>query len=165
MPRFTWGDIGPTDRATAARLAAYYEGLRLVAYQDTGDVWTLGYGHTAGVQPGMTCTHTQAFNWLTADMEAAFRTLDLWVTVPLNHHQRAALADFVFNVGEGKEGVCDGFVWLKDGEPSTLRHLLNARDWQGAADQLPLWNQDNGVVLSGLIHRRASEQQLFLSPI
>ena len=30
-----------------------FEGLRLKAYKCPGGVWTIGYGHTAGVKPGM----------------------------------------------------------------------------------------------------------------
>ena len=36
----------------ALSLVKASEGLRLQAYQDTGGVWTIGYGHTAGVNAG-----------------------------------------------------------------------------------------------------------------
>src|SRR3981081_803625 len=37
-----------------------FEGLRLDAYRDPVGIWTIGYGHTRGVQPGMTITEPQA---------------------------------------------------------------------------------------------------------
>ena len=33
-----------------------FEGCRLKAYQDSVNVWTIGYGHTKGVYDGMTIT-------------------------------------------------------------------------------------------------------------
>ena len=37
-----------------------YEGLRLEAYLCPAGVWTIGYGHTAGVGKGMKITAEQA---------------------------------------------------------------------------------------------------------
>ena len=37
-----------------------FEGLRLKAYKCPGGVWTIGYGHTTGVKPGMVITEAQA---------------------------------------------------------------------------------------------------------
>ena len=47
------------------------EGFRDTAYQDTEDVWTLGYGHTFGVGKGMTCTREEAEAWLEEDLNVA----------------------------------------------------------------------------------------------
>ena len=41
-------------------LIKQYEGCRLSAYQCAAGVWTIGYGHTAGVKKGMTITQAQA---------------------------------------------------------------------------------------------------------
>ena len=43
-----------------ATLLGVLEGEALKAYQDSGGVWTIGFGHTAGVTAGMTCTHEEA---------------------------------------------------------------------------------------------------------
>ncbi len=48
-----------------------HEGLRLKAYLDTVGVWTIGYGHTLGVDEGLTCTPEQAESWLIEDVEDA----------------------------------------------------------------------------------------------
>ena len=37
-------------------LIKQYEGCRLAAYRCAAGVWTIGYGHTAGVHSGMTIT-------------------------------------------------------------------------------------------------------------
>ena len=41
-------------------LLKHFEGCELSAYQDSVGVWTIGYGHTKGVVPGMTITQGQA---------------------------------------------------------------------------------------------------------
>ena len=41
-----------------------YEGLRLEAYLCPAGVWTIGYGHTAGVRKGMRVTAEQAEEYL-----------------------------------------------------------------------------------------------------
>src|SRR5262245_44221185 len=51
-----------------------FEGCILHAYPDpaTGAApWTIGYGHTHGVEPGMTCTRRQALDWLREDLQWA----------------------------------------------------------------------------------------------
>jgi lysozyme len=148
---FMWGSVGATPQITAERLAAYSEGLRTTAYQDSGGVWTIGYGHTADVKAGDTCTEQQATDWLTSDMAWAFDELARVVTVPCTDNQQAALADFVFNLGSGNF------------ESSTLLRKLNAGDYDGAADEFPKWVYCDGVVLQGLVIRRDNEQQLFLT--
>jgi GH24 family phage-related lysozyme (muramidase) len=50
-----------------AALLHLFEDVRLVAYKDTGGVWTIGWGHTAGVKQGDTCTTAQADAWLAED--------------------------------------------------------------------------------------------------
>lgn len=64
----TWRD----DTIADIRLA---EGCRLVAYQDGEGVWTIGYGHTAGVKPGDTCSQDEAEGWLVQDVNVAYGDL------------------------------------------------------------------------------------------
>ncbi|TAJ97487.1 MAG: lysozyme [Reyranella sp.] len=132
------------------------EGLEQEAYPDpgnkvTGEPWTIGYGHTAGVRRGDTCTEEQASEWLRQDLglaEAAVRTR---VEVPLTQGQFDALASFIFNVG------VHAFVH------STLLRLLNGGDYEGAAGQFERWINGASGPLPGLVARRAAERDLFLS--
>ena len=50
-------------------LIKQFEGCRLTAYQCAAGVWTIGYGHTAGVKQGQTITQAQAENFLKQDCE------------------------------------------------------------------------------------------------
>lgn len=128
------------------------EGLRLEAYLDTGGVWTIGYGHTGPeVVKGLKITLEQAEALLSKDLGTAERVVNKLVSVPLSQSQFDALVSFVYNIGEGQF------------KSSTMLKLLNLQDYQGAADQFPRWNKDNGKVVQGLINRRQKERALFLS--
>lgn len=80
-------------------LIKHFEGLRLQAYQCSAHVWTIGYGHTAGVQPGDSVTTEQADSLLRQDTEESERSVARYVTVPLNNCQFDALVSFTFNLG------------------------------------------------------------------
>jgi lysozyme len=125
------------------------EGLRLVAYQDTGGVWTIGYGHTGpDVKVGQTITEARADELLRRDVveaEDAVRKLCPITT----QNQFDALVSFTFNLGAGQ---------LKE---STLRRLHNEGDYFAAKLQFGRWVNDNGVKLNGLVKRRAAEAALY----
>lgn len=127
------------------------EGLRLEAYQDAGGVWTIGYGHTRDVQPGDVITQQQADDFLREDLAEAAEGVNALVKVPLNQGQFDALCDFVFNLGE------------HDLERSTLLRLLNAGNYEAAANQFRVWVMGAGEVLPGLVKRRAAERVLFVN--
>lgn len=132
------------------------EGLKLAAYKDTGDVWTIGYGtikypNGVSVKKGDVCTKSQAEAWLVNDCKWVDACLDKSVKVKLNQNQFDALASFVYNVGATAFNT------------STLLVKLNAGDYTGAAGQLDRWVNDNGKKIQGLVNRRAKEKKLFLS--
>lgn len=150
----------------ALDLARHFEGLSLTAYRCPAGVWTIGYGHTHAVTAGDTVTADQAGRLLANDMAEAAMVVDGAVTVPLTDGQRAALIDFVFNVGsgrtrKGKDPGKDGFVRLRTGKPSTLLRKLNAGDAAGAAAEFGAWVYGGGRVLPGLVRRRRAEELLF----
>lgn len=127
------------------------EGLRLTAYLDTGGVWTIGYGHTGSdVREGLTIPLSEAERLLTRDLRVAEGHVNDAVKVKLTQNQFDALVSFVYNVGGGAF------------RSSTLLKLLNAGDYDGAANQLPRWNKDNGKTVPGLTNRRREERELFL---
>jgi lysozyme len=128
-----------------------FEGCSLIAYQDVGDLWTIGYGHTAGVCEGMTITLTQAEQMLVDDLVQYGDYVTNYVTVPLQQHQFDALVSFTYNLG-----------------PGTLRHsdllsFLNAGQSSRAGDAFLEYDHADGVVVPGLARRREAERKLFLS--
>lgn len=137
------------------------EGLRLKAYPDPksgGEPWTIAYGHTKGVSPGMTCTVEQAEQWLKEDYDEVCAVIARWVTQPLEQRQGDAVADFIYNMGPGAPGVKDGFVWLRNGNHSTLLRKLNAGDMAGAALEFEKWDASGPP---GLIIRHRRQRELF----
>ena len=125
------------------------EGLRLSAYKCPADVWTIGYGTTAGVKPGQTITKERAEELLRDDARRFEGYVDRLVKVPLTQGQFDALVSFTYNLGPGAL------------EKSTLLRLLNAGDYAGAASQFGRWINAGGKPLAGLVRRRAAERALF----
>jgi GH24 family phage-related lysozyme (muramidase) len=136
--------------ASGLRILKSLEGLRLDAYQDAVGVWTIGYGTTSGVVPGMRITQAQAEEFLKKDLATFEMAIANAVKVPLTDDQFSALVSFVYNIGT------TNFVG------STLLQLLNQKDYPGAADQLLRWNKGGNQELPGLTRRRQAERALFL---
>lgn len=129
----------------------HWEGLRLEAYLPTPrDKWTIGYGHTATVKPGMVITEKQAEKLLRADIKWVRKTIKDLVEVPLSQPQYDALASLIFNIGRPQFSG------------STLLRKLNTYDYVGAADEFPKWRRQKGRILPGLVRRRKAEQRMFL---
>lgn len=131
-------------------LTERFEGCRLVAYQDQVGVWTIGYGHTRGVYPGMTCTQEQADQWAQEDSCNCEQDTNTHVTAPLTQGEFDALVDFCFNLGGTS---LNG---------STLLKLLNAGNYAAAANEFVKWDHAGGKVVAGLLRRRLAEKQEFL---
>jgi lysozyme len=123
-----------------------FEGLKLDSYRDGGGVLTIGYGHTEGVKEGEKVTQDEAEAFLKSDIETAEKAVNS-VKVPLNTNEFDSLVSFQFNTG-GLEG-------------STLLKLLNEGNFNGAANEFPKWDHDNGKVVQGLLNRREAEMKLF----
>ncbi len=136
---------------TGLELTEQFEGCRLTAYQDQVGRWTCGYGHTAGVQAGDTCTQEQAEAWLAEDISWAVQTVNLYVKIALTQGEFDALVDFVFNLGSGSF------------EHSTLLQLVNQRNFEAAAAEFDKWDHAGGQVVAGLLRRRQAEEAEFRS--
>jgi lysozyme len=126
-----------------------WEGLKLKAYLCPANVWTIGYGHTTNVTPGMEITEEQAEELLRKDLEVFEAVILNNVVVELTEHQFAALVSWAYNVGAGAV------------RRSTLLKKLNAGDYDSVPAQLARWNRVNGRVVQGLTNRRAAEAGLW----
>lgn len=146
----------PLDRA--AELGTSFEGFSATPYWDAdGHVWTYGFGSTRDLNNNPVTAHTppvtriQGIGLMRRDMTRAATVVSEDVRVPLSDHEKAALDDFIYNVGEGNF------------KASTLLRKLNAGDHEGAADEFLRWNKAGGHVLVGLVKRRAAERAEFLT--
>jgi len=138
------------------------EVLKLIAYLDDkyGKVWTLGYGHIHNVKPGDTCTEAQAEAWLLEDVAPVVADLNMQPDWNLNQNEFDALCSFIFNIGTG------AFFGAPGIKPSTMCLMLEANARRSiVAQQFNRWIYDNGVLMNGLVKRRAREKALFLEPV
>lgn len=148
----------PQINSAGLSLIQSFEGLRLAAYVDAVGVWTIGWGHTGSVNgspihAGLTITRDQADELLRADLTTFEHAVNCAVNRALTPNQFAACVSLAYNIGTG------AFA-----ESSVLRRI-NSGDMNGAADAFELWVYGGeGVILPGLVRRRAAEKELFLTP-
>lgn len=145
------GEMHVSDRGV--ELIAGFEGCRLEAYKCPAGVWTIGYGHTAGVNPGDRInSQEEAKALLKKDLEKYGGYVNDCVkkgliSFALTQNQFDALTSFCYNCGNGN-----------------LQKLVSGRDAAVIAEKLPAYNKGGGKVLPGLVRRRAEERALFLEP-
>ena len=58
-------------------LIKHFEGCELEAYKCPAGVWTIGYGHTKGIQPGMVITEETANDMLVEELAVSYTHLTL----------------------------------------------------------------------------------------
>lgn len=150
-----------TTSKNGQRLIKQFEGLKLVAYQCSAGVWTIGWGTTRikgkPVTEGLKITLEQAQEYFTADLVPLEKAIATFVKVPLTQNQFDALVSFIYNIGIG------GFA------NSSALLFLNKKEYKICASRMLLWNKTTDpktkklVVSPGLINRRKQESALFLS--
>ncbi len=130
-----------------------WEGFSLTPYICPAGLPTIGWGHVISaadaVKYASGITQEQANALFAHDVRIAEGGVTSLITAPLTANQFAALVSFTFNLGAGRLRA------------STLRRKINARDYQGAADEFSRWVFAGGRKLTGLVSRRAEEKELF----
>ena len=129
-------------------LIKQFEGCRLIAYQCSAGVWTIGYGHTVGVYKGMKITQKKAEAYLLQDVAKLEKYINNPSYVPftaqLNQNQFDALVSFAFNLGQGNvKKLCTGRTMNQI--PSAMQRYCRAA----------------GKTLPGLQRRRKAEAALY----
>jgi len=136
-------------------MIARHEQFSAQAYRDAAGHWTIGYGHKIvwgdGLSNAMTLSEPQARAILSRDLQVAVNCVRGRVSAYLTQAQFDALVSLAFNIG------CGAF------SGSTLLKLVNAGQFNLAAQEFPKWIYANGQVAYGLVSRRTEEQQLFLA--
>ena len=138
----------------AIELIKRFESLALDAYVCPAGAWTIGWGHTAGVEPGMRITEQHAEELLGLDIEDVERNLPSAIRAPLTQGQHDALVSLCFNLRGGPRQL-----------PKVAPKLvskINSGDYAAAALEFLDINRANGTVLPGLTRRREAERELFL---
>lgn len=124
-----------------------FEGLRLSAYRCEAGVWTIGWGHTSGVRPGMKISAEHAEELLRADVECVGRALE---GVVLTDNQRAALISFGFNVGVS--------ALMRS---TLMKYVVKDAFDRRIAGEFAKWKYAGGKVIGGLVRRRKREAEVY----
>lgn len=129
-------------------LIKQFEGCRLTAYQCSAGVWTIGYGHTAGVYKGMKISQAQADAFLKQDIAKFEKYINNPSYVPfteqLNQNQFDALVSFAFNLGQGN-----------------VKKLCVGRNINQIPSAMQKYCKAAGKTLPGLQRRRKAEVALY----
>lgn len=121
------------------------ESCALYAYQDTAKVWTIGYGHTAGVKRFDRITAYQAEQFLKEDLAKFEREADKCKRIA-TQGQYDAILDFIYNCGPGNFNS------------STLKKYIESgrKTWE-IQEQFLRWVNSGGKKQGGLVTRRIWE--------
>ena len=126
-----------------------FEGCETTAYQDSVGVWTIGFGHTKGVEEGQTCSIEDAESMLADEMDEYEGYINNMVKVDLQQHEFDALVAWVYNLGPTNLGE------------STMLKVLNGGQFDRDPDEMNRWTRAGGEILEGLVRRRQAESLMF----
>ena len=127
-----------------------FESCALTAYQDTAGVWTIGYGHTAGVKKGDRITQYQAEQFLKEDLAKFEPIANKVKRIGGSQGKFDAVLDFIYNCGPANF------------EKSTLKQYIESgrKTWE-VQEQFLRWVNAGGKKLGGLVSRRIWEANRF----
>ena len=126
-----------------------FEACVLTAYQDAKGVWTIGYGHTAGVKKGDKVTRYQAEQFLKEDLQKFEAVANKCKNITTQGRFDAIL-DFIYNCGP------------TNFNNSTLKKYIEGgrKTWE-IQEQFMRWVNSGGKKLGGLVTRRIWEANRF----
>lgn len=122
-----------------------WEGLHLSAYKDIVGVWTICYGETKGVKPGMRKTRAECEAMLTQRVTADYYTpltkcVPGFTRAPVS--VQASLTSGAYNFGVG--AAC---------KSTAARHVAAGR-YHAACLAQTAFNKAGGRIVRGLVNRR-----------
>jgi lysozyme len=134
----------------AAKLIRKYEGCKLQAYRCPAGIWTIGYGHTAGVKAGDVWTQAQAEDALMKEIEEYGKGV-LQVCPSLEHspNRLAACISLAYNIG------------VANFAGSSVAKYIRRGEYRAAADAFGMWVYAGKQKLLGLVNRRQAERTVF----
>jgi lysozyme len=127
---------------------AVHEGYRGEAYEPVkGDVPTIGFGTTEGVEMGDRITPERALVRLLQDASKFEKAVKRCAPVPMYSYEFDSYVSLTYNIGEG--AFCK----------STMAKLLKEQKYEEACKQILRWDRFKGKPLPGLTKRRQEEYQ------
>lgn len=133
-------------------LIKVFEGCRTTAYQDDKGIFTIGFGCTHHVSPGMVISEDEAVSRLKEDIKNTCQSVLSFIQPhQINDNQFSACVSLAYNIGVGN---------FKN---STLLNCIRTGHINDAASEFCRWNKINGSMSEGLSRRREAEKELYLS--
>ena len=148
VPKYTlWGEM-----------IREFEGLKLKAYSNKGDVPTIGFGSTYNytakrkVKLGDIITVAEASRWLQIDNQEVVRLANHYITQKLTSEQSTAICDYIYNRGIGNflSTQLDELINANPNDPRIGAEIRGT----GLTDRLKR-------VLPGLVRRRKAQAHLY----
>lgn len=127
-----------------------FEGFKSKAYKCPAGIWTIGYGTTKGVKPGMSITQEQAYKLLQDDCSILEKNIERLKIPNLKQCQFDAIGLICYNIGFmafASSTLC--VVIRKNPNNSLIKDLWGQ------------WCHVKGVKIKGLQIRRAKEYELY----
>jgi len=139
-----------------AQFICAFEGFKSKPYQDSGGVWTIGYGTTfypngtavKGSDPAITTQ--QGIQYLQSHANSQVSPGLNSLLPGISQNQFDALSCFIYNVGMGNFKTS-----------SLLRDIKAGAGTDVITADFAKWNKGGGQVLAGLVKRRAAEADLY----
>lgn len=139
----------------AKRLVKNWEGCKLRAYKDDAGVWTIGYGWTLGVRPGMVWTQKQAEENFEMHIQELCDQITPLLRPDTTDDQLSSFLSFAWNVG------FPGF------RKSDARAAHNAYKPEGVLKSFMSWTtitKPDGTRVRnypGLVRRRTADWKMY----
>lgn len=147
--------LGSALAISGAFIVAPFEGKENKAYIDPVGIVTVCFGNTGKEAVlGKSYTDDQCLDQMAEDLKQHDKQLMSVVKVPFkSDYQHAAMLSFVYNAGIGNFSS------------STMLKKLNAKDYDGACQELTKWVYAKKKLLKGLVIRRSQEYKFCMNEI
>jgi len=138
-------------------LIMQFEGCKLLAYQDSVGIWTIGFGNiyyenNVAVKKGDIITHNRAIELFNLIVKRFEVDVDSLVTSNVNQNQFDAMVSLAYNIGIGNFKSSSLLKMVNKSPNDTAIYLQFLR-----------WNKAKGKVIEGLTRRRMAESNLYKS--
>jgi lysozyme len=147
--------LGSALAISGAFIVAPFEGKENKTYIDPVGIVTVCYGNTGKEAIlGKSYTDDQCLDQMATDLKEHDKQLMSAVKVPFkSDYQHAAMLSFVYNAGIGNFSS------------STMLKKLNAKDYDGACQELTKWVYAKKKMLKGLVIRRSLEYKYCMGEV
>lgn len=130
------------------------EGCRRSPYTCPAGLDTDGIGNTHGVTGEVKSDEQIAIDWARNIIAAQDCLASSGNVASMSQGQIDAFTSFIFNTG------CTRFKHNRDGSETRIYHKIKQGWFSSACDELQYWRKGGGIVLDGLVKRRALEMKL-----